>query len=326
MTVAPIDQQTVTVENTNSEILDLRERRKQRILSHANSRLAAIMEGRDLSRAPAIEDMDVLSVGVGNNIGLNKETSPAAESNEMDESANHESQISFSLSPMPGDVAITMPKASQLEPEIEKNGAIKPVESNGECDHAQINHTLGKSVVQNDVEENAFNTRIRTTPRTEAKLLNEAFETTKSFSNYGTPTMMSQFPTLKSPSSYKLQGFRPMYKSNYNRNAFRFRFLSLLMLGIIFRVLLEFQLFQTFITPFAVCFAFYELIVLTRKWITYPNGGYLENFLLLAGLNNRFVMVFSLISELVYDFITDFLVSSFSFLLTYITYKTRTLA
>lgn len=153
--------------------------------------------------------------------------------------------------------------------------AIKPVESNGECDHAQINHTLGKSVVQNDVEENAFNTRIRTTPRTEAKLLNEAFETTKSFSNYGTPTMMSQFPTLKSPSSYKLQGFRPVYKSNYNRNTSRFRFLSLLMLGIIFRVLLEFQLFQTFVIPFAVCFAFYELIVLTRKWITYPNGGYL---------------------------------------------------
>lgn len=108
-------------------------------MSHANSRLAAIMEGRDLSRAPAIEDMDVLSVGVGNNIGLNKETSPAAESNEMDESANHESQISFSLSPMPGDDAIAMPKASQLEPEIEKNGYYKNSFKYSLCEFSVIN-------------------------------------------------------------------------------------------------------------------------------------------------------------------------------------------
>ena len=55
----------------------------------------------------------------------------------------------------------------------------------------------------------------------------------------------------------------------------RGRLIALMLLGVIFRVLLEFQLIQTFINPFLASFAFYEFVVLTRKWITYPNGGYL---------------------------------------------------
>ena len=59
------------------------------------------------------------------------------------------------------------------------------------------------------------------------------------------------------------------------RSSSRGRLIALMLLGVIFRVLLDFQLIQTFINPFLACFAFYEFVVLTRKWITYPNGGYL---------------------------------------------------
>ena len=42
---------------------------------------------------------------------------------------------------------------------------------------------------------------------------------------------------------------------------------------------------------------------------------------MLAGLNDRFVMVASFTTKLFYDLVIDFLVSSFSFLLTYLAYN-----
>ena len=85
--------------------------------------MAAIMNGRDLNRAPVIEGMQ--AVPEENGLGLSHEISPkpkpTAESNEMNESAsrsirNHVSVPSLSLSTGAEDDAT--PKSSRLESAI----------------------------------------------------------------------------------------------------------------------------------------------------------------------------------------------------------------
>jgi len=102
----------------------------------------------------------------------------------------------------------------------------------------------------------------------------------------------------------------PVYFEFVNRN----RFFICLLLGVIFHFVVFFQWTDRVALTFAAIFFAHEMFVLPQKSLKYPKHGYIVNFLLVGGLNERLVIYLGLFIDLVWDFLVDLTIVAFSYL------------
>ncbi|KAI1723434.1 hypothetical protein DdX_03594 [Ditylenchus destructor] len=103
----------------------------------------------------------------------------------------------------------------------------------------------------------------------------------------------------------------PVYCELVSRN----RLFIALVLGILFRIAVALQWTNHLTLSFAVIFLSYEMFfALPHKSLKYPKHGYVVNFLMVAGLNEQFVIYLGLFLDLLWEFFVDFTIIAFSYI------------
>uniref|UniRef100_A0A915DV22 Uncharacterized protein n=1 Tax=Ditylenchus dipsaci TaxID=166011 RepID=A0A915DV22_9BILA len=102
----------------------------------------------------------------------------------------------------------------------------------------------------------------------------------------------------------------PVYFESINRN----RFFIALFLGLVFHIVVHFAWTDRVALTFATILFAYEMLALPQKSLKYPKHGYLVNFLLVGGLNERLVVYVGIFIDLLWDFLVDLTIVAFSYL------------
>ncbi|KAI1722995.1 hypothetical protein Ddc_07184 [Ditylenchus destructor] len=103
----------------------------------------------------------------------------------------------------------------------------------------------------------------------------------------------------------------PVYCELVSRN----RLFIALLLGILFRIAVALQWTNHLTLSFAIIFLTYEMFfALPHKSLKYPKHGYAVNFLMVAGLNEQFVIYLGLFLDLLWEFFVDLTIIAFSYI------------